>query len=286
MGFFVTMFEYFNFYWKWANDNLDKVHPTSASIYFYFLHVANELHWKPSFSISSTQVMNYCGIGNYKTYKRHFDELVENGLIEIVKKTNNQYTANVIALVKNTEPNTEALPNQIPKQVQSTYQSTAYINKSIEEDKDFKDVEEVITVSDSIESKPTKKNREVQFNATPYYNNPDLFAHDWNNSSGANKFPSADPYLIYEKLKDATDATTKYKYVNWIAAAKNWVASNPKQYNRNNLDNLNLGAGDRKLAEFLSRPSISTSDLESELALFPSDIADKARKGLTDLQIE
>lgn len=125
------MFDYFNYFWKWSGESPDKVTPTGTAIYFYILHVANSLNWRDSFSLSSTQIMNGCGIANYKTYKKHFDELVENGFVKIVKQSTNQYSANIIALVKNTEAHTTALPKHIPEQDSSTYQSTAHIHKTI-----------------------------------------------------------------------------------------------------------------------------------------------------------
>ena len=66
------MFDYFNGYWKWATENPDKVNPTTTSMYFYILSVANELNWRESFGLSSTQIMNGIGIATYKTYKKHF----------------------------------------------------------------------------------------------------------------------------------------------------------------------------------------------------------------------
>jgi hypothetical protein len=142
------MFEYFAFYWNWADTNSDKHSPTLAGMYFYLLRLANDLHWKETFTITSTQIMNCVGIGNYKTYKKHLDQLVEFGLVEMIKPSSNQYTANVIGLVKNTKANTKAVPKQVPKQ----YQSTSHIHKTI---KDSKDIEDIKDINDSIESIPT-----------------------------------------------------------------------------------------------------------------------------------
>jgi predicted transcriptional regulator len=145
------MFEYFNGYWNWASDNPEKVSCTSTAIYFYILSVANELHWKPSFGISSTQIMNGVNIQSYKTYKKHFDELIENGFIKIVQESKNQYKCNVIALVKNTK----ASPKHIPKQVQSTYQSTSHNHKT------YKDVKTIKEYKDYIEENKLLKDEEI-----------------------------------------------------------------------------------------------------------------------------
>jgi hypothetical protein len=131
------MFNYFNGYWNWAGENPAHNNPTSTAIYFYIVSIANQLGWKPEFSLSSTQVMNGCGIANYKTYKKHLDILIENGLIKIVRESKNQYMANIFALVNFTE----ALPKQdqsiteaLPKQAQST----AHIHKTIKTNKTIK----------------------------------------------------------------------------------------------------------------------------------------------------
>ena len=134
------MFEYFNGYWNWASINPNKINSTSTAIYFYILSIANELHWKESFGLSATQIMNGVNIATYKTYKKHFDELVENGLIKVVQPSINQYKCNVIALVKFTI----AQPKQSIEQDQSTNQSTTHIHKTIKEvkeNKEYKDKE-------------------------------------------------------------------------------------------------------------------------------------------------
>jgi len=142
------MFNYFNGYWNWAGENPALNNTTSTAIYFYIVSVANQLGWKPEFSLSSTQIMNGCGIANYKTYKKHLDILIENGLIKVVRESKNQYMANVFALVNFTE----ALPKQdqsnaeaMPKQ----YQSTAHIHKTIKtnktnkENKEYRSIDEI-----------------------------------------------------------------------------------------------------------------------------------------------
>jgi predicted transcriptional regulator len=134
------MFDYFNGYWNWASINPNKINSTSTAIYFYILSIANELHWKESFGLSATQIMNGVNIATYKTYKKHFDELVENGLIKVVQPSINQYKCNVIALVKFTI----AQPKQSIEQDQSTNQSTTHIHKTIKEvkeNKEYKDKE-------------------------------------------------------------------------------------------------------------------------------------------------
>lgn len=149
------MFDYFNGYWNWASINPHKVNSTSTAIYFYILSIANELHWKESFGLSATQIMNGVNIATYKTYKKHFDELVENGLIKVVQPSINQYKCNVIALVKFTI----AQPKQSIEQDQSTNQSTTHIHKTIKEvkeNKEYKD-KEPKSISDFVKLMESEK---------------------------------------------------------------------------------------------------------------------------------
>jgi hypothetical protein len=92
--------------------------------------------------------MDGCSIANYKTYKKHFDILVENGLIRVVRESKNQYTSNIIAMVNFTK----ALPKQdqsITEALPIQAQSTAHIHKTIKTNKDnkenrvFKSVDEI-----------------------------------------------------------------------------------------------------------------------------------------------
>lgn len=136
------MFEHFNGYWKWASSNPTKVNPTSTAIYFYILSVANELHWRESFGLSATQIMNGVNIATYKTYKKHFDDLINNGLIKVVQPSINQYKCNVIALVNFTEALTKARPKQSIEHDQGTDQGTTHIHKTIKEDIDNKEYKE------------------------------------------------------------------------------------------------------------------------------------------------
>jgi hypothetical protein len=138
------MFDYFNGYWDWASNNPNKVNPTSTAIYFYILSVANELHWKESFGLSSTQIMNGVKIATYKTYKKHFDELVDSGLLKVIEPSINQYKSNVIALVKFTK----AKPKQSIEQGVSTNQSTTHNHKTIKNVKDNIDNTAKATKSD------------------------------------------------------------------------------------------------------------------------------------------
>lgn len=213
----MSMFDYFSFYWDWADANQDKHSPTLAGMYFYFLRIANDLHWKDSFSITSTQVMDCLGIGNYKTYKKHFDLLVENGLIKVVKPSINQYSANVVAMVKNTKAHGKASTKHVAEHVQST----SHIHKTLKTNKDIED--------NTHTPKKSKPNNKHLWKDSKYFQNPELFCADWYLTPRSNEDRNIDPMVVYATINEAA-LSHEYKYANWIQAAANWTRKNPNRF--------------------------------------------------------
>jgi len=54
--------------------------------------------WKRKYGFPTTMVMEAVGIKSYTTYKQTLDEIVEWGFIEMVERSKNQYSSNIIAL--------------------------------------------------------------------------------------------------------------------------------------------------------------------------------------------
>jgi len=114
---------WFNF----AFQNPEKINPNHAALYLFIVEHCNRLGWRAKFGLPTMMTMEAIGIRNYRTFAKTFHDLIEWGFIELVEKSKNQYSTNIIAIVKNTEPNTEAHtePNTeahtkaSPKQVQS-----------------------------------------------------------------------------------------------------------------------------------------------------------------------
>ena len=152
------MFEYFKRYWDWADQNPEDVNATSAAMYFYFLHLANTLRWRDSFGVTAGQTMAAIGIGSVKTYRKHFEELIKFGLIEIKKRSINQYSCHVIALPKITQPTTQAGVDHVPKQGSGIYLSddlsTDPIHKTNKTSKDSKENKDNEDSGVSKETKP------------------------------------------------------------------------------------------------------------------------------------
>jgi len=119
---------------KWFNfcfDNPEKINPNHSAIYFFALEHCNRLGWKEKFGLPSQMVMEAVGIRNWRTYSKALNELVYFGFIKIIELSKNQYSSNVVAIVKNTKATTKALDKAIQKHSQKQGQSIASIDKPL-----------------------------------------------------------------------------------------------------------------------------------------------------------
>ena len=116
-------------WFDWCFENPDKINTNHTALYFFIIEHCNRLGWKERFGLPTTMSMDALGIKNYKTYSKAFDDLVEWGFIKLIEKSKNQWSATVIALVKNTKANTKALTKATLKHSQKQVESTVSIDK-------------------------------------------------------------------------------------------------------------------------------------------------------------
>lgn len=110
-------------------ENPDLISPNHSAIFFFAIEHCNRLMWKKKFAFPSQFAMGAVGIKSYKTYIKAFQDLVEWGFFELHEEARNQYTANIIALVKNTKAcsmantkaHADARPKAKPKRCESKY---------------------------------------------------------------------------------------------------------------------------------------------------------------------
>lgn len=114
---------------NWAFENPDKVKPIHYAIFYFAIEHCNRLGWKDKFGLPSQMVMEAIGVKNWRTYSAGLHELVEFGFIEMVEISKNQYSSNIIAIVKNTKAPTKALDKALQKHSTKHSQSTVSINK-------------------------------------------------------------------------------------------------------------------------------------------------------------
>ena len=106
-------------WWDFVHSSEHKIKPEHHALYFYAMELCNRLGWKKRFGMPTSMTMEAIGIRSYKTYIKVFKDLCEWGMFELLEKSSNQHSANVIALAIFTEADTKASPKQTPKQVQS-----------------------------------------------------------------------------------------------------------------------------------------------------------------------
>jgi hypothetical protein len=116
-------------WFDWCFENPDKINCNHTALYFFIIEHCNRLGWKERFGLPTTMTMDALGIKNYKTYSKAFDDLVEWGFIKLIEKSKNQWSATVIALVKNTKANTKALTKATLKHSQKQVESIVSIDK-------------------------------------------------------------------------------------------------------------------------------------------------------------
>lgn len=133
-------------FWDFSFENPEKIKPNHIAIFSFAIEHCNRLGWKKKFGFPTSMAMDAVGIKSYSVFKKHLDQLVEFGFIEMVEYSKNQYSSNVIALKENYKANSKAnnksldkaIGKHIAKQVQSTYQSTGEsigsINKPVNQE--------------------------------------------------------------------------------------------------------------------------------------------------------
>ena len=85
-------------WFDFAFENPEKVRPLHAAIYFFAIEHCNRLGWKKKFGFPTQMVMEAIGVKKYDTYIGALRDLIEWGFIELIEKSRNQYSSNVISI--------------------------------------------------------------------------------------------------------------------------------------------------------------------------------------------
>lgn len=122
-------------WFDWCFVNPEKIKPNHSALYFFCIEHCNRLGWKDKFGLPTTMAMEALGIKSYNTYKDTLNDLIEFGFIKLVQKSQNQYSANIIALSNFNKAVNKALDKALikhtSKQSESTRQSTDSIDKPL-----------------------------------------------------------------------------------------------------------------------------------------------------------
>ena len=120
-------------FWDFAFENPEKIKPNHCALYLFIVEHCNRLGWKHKFGLPTTMVKDAIGIRSYNTYITTLNDLVEFGLIDLIEKSKNQYSSNIVAISNFNNTLDKALDKALikhgTKQSESTIQSIDSINK-------------------------------------------------------------------------------------------------------------------------------------------------------------
>ena len=85
-------------WFDWCFENPEKIKPNHTALYFFAVEHCNRLGWKKKFGMPTTMAMEAIGIKSYNTYINTLNDLVEWGFIEMIQRSKNQYSANIVAI--------------------------------------------------------------------------------------------------------------------------------------------------------------------------------------------
>lgn len=120
-------------WFDWCYEHSDIITPNHIALYFFAVEHCNRLGWKENFGLPTMMAMEAIGIKNWRTYSKSFNDIVEWGFFKVIQKSKNQYSATVIAIVKNTKANTKAYTKATQKHIQK--QSSSKGNSIVDIDK-------------------------------------------------------------------------------------------------------------------------------------------------------
>ena len=155
----LTGYELSRQWFDFAFSNPELISPSHAAVYFCAAEHQNRLGGKYKFGFPTTMVMEAIGIKSYNTYIKVFNDLVKWGFFDLIEKSRNQYSANIIALSKNDKALNKALDKAFikhaSKQSESTYQSNDSITKQVNKEQINKGIPTFIEFRDyALQNKP------------------------------------------------------------------------------------------------------------------------------------
>jgi hypothetical protein len=127
----VSIYEYMKDWFDFCFENPESINPNHSALYFFILSHSNRLGWKNKFGLPTTMSMEAIGIKSYNTYIKCFNDLCSFGCIEVIERSKNQYSSNIIALSKFDKAFDKALDKATIKHVTKQGESTEQSNSSI-----------------------------------------------------------------------------------------------------------------------------------------------------------
>jgi hypothetical protein len=133
--FYMDYFKLTRSFWDFAFENPEKIKPNHCALYLFIVEHCNRLGWKRKFGLPTTMAKDAIGIRSYNTYITTLNDLVGFGMIELIEKSKNQYSSNIVAISNFDKALDKALDKatikHVTKQSESTVQSIDSIDKHI-----------------------------------------------------------------------------------------------------------------------------------------------------------
>lgn len=122
-------------WFDWCFENPELISPNHSALYFFAVEHCNRMGWKKKFGFPTTMAKDAIGIKSYNTYIKTLNDLVDWGFIEMIERSKNQYSSNIIALSYFDKALDNALDKatikHVTKQSESTIQSICSIDKPL-----------------------------------------------------------------------------------------------------------------------------------------------------------
>jgi len=124
-------YELSRIWFDWCFENPEKISPNHSAVYFFAIEHCNRLGWRKKFGFPTEMVKDAVGIKSYNTYIKTLNDLVDWGFIEMIERSKNQYSANIVALSKFDKALDKALDKAIVKHVLKQSESIDSIDKPL-----------------------------------------------------------------------------------------------------------------------------------------------------------
>ncbi len=116
-------------WFDWTFENPERINPNHTALYFFIIEHCNRLGWKEKFGLPTTMAKEAIGIRSYNTYINTLNDLVQFGFINLIEKSKNQYSSNIIALSNFDKAPDKALDKALIKHGTKQRESISSINK-------------------------------------------------------------------------------------------------------------------------------------------------------------
>lgn len=125
----MTGYELSRNWFDWCFENPEKISPNHTALYFFICEHSNRMGGKTKFGLPTTMAKDAIGIRSYNTYIKTLNDLVEFGFIELIEKSKNQYSSNIVAISNFNKAHNKALDKALIKHTTKQHESIDSIDK-------------------------------------------------------------------------------------------------------------------------------------------------------------